>query len=89
MSAGVVAAELLAALAIANHYRQSLPYAFWRKTHYLNFAVWLLALVHGITAGTDSTTPWGIGLYLGSAGLVGALVAGRFLPAERPVRQSS
>ncbi|MGZ4317901.1 MAG: ferric reductase-like transmembrane domain-containing protein, partial [Gaiellaceae bacterium] len=89
VSAGVVAAELLAALAIAYHYRQSLPYAFWRKTHYLNFLVWLLALVHGITAGTDSTTPWGIGLYLGSAGLVGALVAGRFLPAERPVRQSS
>ncbi len=87
VSAGVVAAELLAALAVTNHYRDSLPYGFWRRAHYLNFAVWLLAFVHGIFAGTDATTPWGITLYLVSAGAVAALVAGRFLPAERPVRQ--
>ena len=87
VSAGVVAAELLAALAIANHYRASLPHGFWRKTHYLNFAVWLLAFGHGIFAGTDATTPWGIALYLTSAGLVGWLAAGRFLPAPRPARQ--
>ena len=28
------------ALAITNHYRKRLPYRFWRKAHYLNFAVW-------------------------------------------------
>ena len=56
---GVIAAELLAALAITNRYRKQLPHAFWRRAHYLNFAVWLLALVHGIAAGTDSTTTLG------------------------------
>ncbi len=45
---GIVAAELLLALAITNHYRDRLPYRFWRRTHYLNFAVWALATVHGI-----------------------------------------
>ena len=87
VAAGVVAAELLAALAVTNRYRHSLPRNFWRRAHYLNFAVWLLAFVHGILAGTDATTPWGITLYLASAGAVGALVAGRLLPAQRPARQ--
>ena len=52
---GVITAELLAALAITNRYRKQLPHAFWRRAHYLNFAVWLLALLHGIAAGTDTT----------------------------------
>jgi methionine sulfoxide reductase heme-binding subunit len=74
---GVVALELLAALAIANRYRKRLSYRFWRRTHYLNFAVWLLALVHGIASGTDSGTPWAVGLYALAAGSVGGLLAWR------------
>jgi methionine sulfoxide reductase heme-binding subunit len=69
---GVVALELLAALAVANRYRKRLSYRFWRRTHYVNFAVWTLALVHGIASGTDSGTPWGVLLY----GLAAASVAG-------------
>lgn len=64
---GVVAAELLAALAISNHYRRRIPHGVWRRLHLLNFAVWALALVHGLTAGTDATTPWALALYVGSA----------------------
>jgi methionine sulfoxide reductase heme-binding subunit len=67
---GVVAMELLAALALTNRYRKRLPYRFWRRAHYLNFAVWCLALVHGIGAGTDSRTAWGLLLYASSAGAV-------------------
>ena len=37
---GVVALELLAALAVANRFRKRLSYRFWRRAHYLNFAVW-------------------------------------------------
>ena len=50
---GIAAAELLIALALTNHYRRRLPYRFWRRAHYLNFAVWALALVHGLTASLD------------------------------------
>lgn len=55
---GVAAAELLVALAITNHYRKRLPYRFWRVAHYLNFAVWTLASLHGLMSGTDRGTPW-------------------------------
>jgi predicted ferric reductase len=74
---GIVAAELLAALAVANHYRTRLSYRFWRRTHYLNFAVWSLALLHGLTAGTDASTPWALSLYAGSAWLLLALLVHR------------
>jgi methionine sulfoxide reductase heme-binding subunit len=71
---GIVAAELLAALALTNRYRKRLPYSIWRWAHYLNFAVWALALVHGLTAGTDETSLWALLFYAGSAWLVLALL---------------
>ena len=74
---GIVAAELLAALAVTNHYRKQLSYRVWRRVHYLNFAVWGLALVHGLTAGTDALTTWALLLYAGSAWLVLALLIHR------------
>ena len=76
---GVVALELLAALALANLLRRRLSYTFWRRTHYLNFVVWLLVFVHGITAGTDSDTLWGLSVYTTCAGLVGGFTAWRVL----------
>ena len=84
---GIVAAELLLALAITNHYRDRLPYRFWRRTHYLNFAVWALATVHGIASGTDRSAPWFLAVYALSTASVGAATAWRFgrnrLPAGR------
>ena len=55
---GIAAAELLLALAITNHYRRRLPYRFWRRAHYLNFAIWTLASLHGLMAGTDRGAVW-------------------------------
>jgi sulfoxide reductase heme-binding subunit YedZ len=55
---GIAAAELLVALAITNHYRRRLPYRFWRTAHYLNFAVWTFASLHGLMTGTDRGTTW-------------------------------
>jgi sulfoxide reductase heme-binding subunit YedZ len=78
---GIVGAELLVALAIANHYRKELGHTFWRRAHYLNFAVWTLALVHGLGAGTDTTTPWAVTIYVVSASLVVGLTVRRVLRA--------
>jgi predicted ferric reductase len=89
VAAGVIAAELLAALAITNRYRKALPHRFWRRAHYLNFAVWALALVHGITAGTDTRSLWATALYLSSAALVGGLTTARFVPAQPPPRRTA
>ena len=60
---GVAAAELLLALAITNHYRQRMRYAYWRRAHYLNFAVWAAATAHGVGSGTDRSAWWALGTY--------------------------
>ena len=85
---GVVAAELLAALALTNHYRKSLPNGLWRRLHMLNLAVWALALVHGLTAGTDASTTWALVLYAGSAWLVLALLVHRISLHWNPLRST-
>lgn len=83
VAAGVVAAELLVALALTNRYRTALSYSFWRRAHYLNFAVWLLALVHGVTAGTDSDTVWALVVYATAVAAVTGLMAWRVLQVRR------
>ena len=67
---GVVAAELLLALAITNRYRDRLPYTVWRRAHYLNLAVWTAATIHGLGSGTDRSTPWLLALFVASVLLV-------------------
>lgn len=77
---GIVAAELLVALAVTNHYRKRISYSLWRRLHYLNFAVWIAATAHGLGAGTDSRSTAFLVMYALSAGTIGALALRRFVP---------
>ncbi len=74
---GIAATELLLALAVTNHYRKRLPYAFWRKAHYANFAVWTLASLHGVMSGTDRGVWWLAMIYALSISAVVALLVWR------------
>ena len=87
---GIVAAEILLALAVTNRLRNRLPYRFWRVAHMLNLVVWAAASAHGIAAGTDTTEVWLMTLYLAStaavlAGLALRIARGR-ASAARPLR---
>jgi methionine sulfoxide reductase heme-binding subunit len=75
---GIAAAELLLALAITNRYQRRLPHRVWRRAHYLNFAVWAAASLHGMFAGTDRSSTWLAALYAVSIGSVGAILLWRF-----------
>ena len=71
---GIVSAELLLALAIANHYRRRLSYRFWRRTHYVNFVVWTGATVHGLATGTDRSSVWFLALTMACVAAVCAAI---------------
>jgi sulfoxide reductase heme-binding subunit YedZ len=75
---GIAAAELLLALGFTNRYRRRLPYRVWRSAHYLNFAVWALASLHGLLAGTDRGAAWLALLYAVSVAVVAVLALWRF-----------
>jgi methionine sulfoxide reductase heme-binding subunit len=79
---GIVGAELLLALALTNRFKHRLSYRFWRRTHYLNFAVWAAATAHGIGAGSDSAASWNVLLYAASVALVIGLIARRVARAR-------
>lgn len=74
---GVVALELLLALAIANRLRRRMPYRLWRATHTLNFVVWGAATAHGVMSGTDRDQTWLLSLYIAAAAIVAGSTAAR------------
>jgi hypothetical protein len=74
---GIVAAEMLVALAVTNALRTRIPYRWWRRIHILNFAVWGAATVHGIGAGTDTPSLWMTAIYAGSVSSVLAALVWR------------
>ena len=83
---GVVAVELLLAVSVTNRLRSRLPYRLWRRAHYATLAVWLLATVHGILAGTDRDQAWLVWLYALTVALVAGAGAVRFGRKAAPSR---
>jgi sulfoxide reductase heme-binding subunit YedZ len=75
---GIAAAELLLAIAVTNHYRHRMQYRTWRRVHYLNFAVWSAATVHGLGSGTDRSAPWALALYATTTSTVATTIVWRF-----------
>lgn len=82
---GIIAGYLALAVYLSERVRGRVGYAWWRRFHALAFVAFVFALVHGIATGSDTRTPWALGLYFGSLGLVGFLLVLRLLP-EPPKR---
>jgi sulfoxide reductase heme-binding subunit YedZ len=71
---GVVAMELLVALAITNRLRRRIPYRLWRRAHMLNLVVWLAATGHGVMTGSDRDQAWLLAVYsVAAVTIAGAL----------------
>ena len=82
---GIVAMELLVALAVTNHYRNTrLSYQTWRRIHYVNFVVWGAATLHGVGSGTDRSSPWLMAIYAVAVATVCGLVTWRVARRWRP-----
>jgi sulfoxide reductase heme-binding subunit YedZ len=63
---GVVAAELAALVVVSFKLRTRIGFRNWRRLHWATYAVFALATAHGLAAGTDTSRPWSMGLYLGA-----------------------
>jgi hypothetical protein len=90
LSFGIVATYLGVALAISSYLKKFIGYRVWRTMHYGGFVVWVFALIHGVTTGSDTRAPWATAIYAGSALLVAGLLAVRFgglpIPLGQPPR---
>ncbi|MGW7255783.1 ferric reductase-like transmembrane domain-containing protein [Streptomyces sp. NPDC054834] len=55
---GTVALDLLLAVLVTSLLRARLGHGVWRAVHWLAYACWPIALVHGIGIGTDRGAGW-------------------------------
>lgn len=79
---GVIAAELMLAIAVTNALRDRIGYRLWRTLHALAFPAWALATVHGVLSGTDSDQWWAMALYATASALTVGLLAWRLRGAR-------
>lgn len=75
VAAGSLAAWLVAVVLLSTARAHALTRTRWRQLHALAFPAWLLALVHGIAAGSDSGATAATWLYAVTAATTAALVA--------------
>ncbi len=66
-------------LSLSFYVRKQIGQKTWRALHYLSFATYIFALIHGIAAGTDSSLPWAQNYYWFSAGSLLFLIVYRLL----------
>lgn len=83
-AAGVLAADLMALVYVSFSLRTRIGARAWRRLHWLTYAVFAAATVHGLAAGSDSGRPWALALYAGSLGAVVAATAWRALVPPVP-----
>jgi predicted ferric reductase len=70
---GVIALYLMIVVVGSFYVRRSIGYEAWRAIHYMTFGVFLLALGHGVLAGTDTGATWARAIYWATGLLVGGL----------------
>ncbi|RIK42323.1 MAG: hypothetical protein DCC58_11185 [Chloroflexi bacterium] len=66
MALGIVATQLAFALGLSVWARKWIGFRAWRLLHCLAYPMFLAALSHGIAAGSDTSTIWGMAVYGGS-----------------------
>jgi predicted ferric reductase len=77
MALGIVGLYLGIAIGISTWLRPHIGYKLWRSLHVLTLGIFALATIHGIGTGSDTQTPWALGIYLVSIVLVGLLLCRR------------
>ena len=69
---GVIAFELLIAITVTSLVRGLIGLSAWRAIHWLSYASWPIAVLHGFGTGTDTLSTW----MLAIDGVCNAAVAG-------------
>lgn len=87
---GIIAFYMMALVNLSFQFRKQIGQKRWRSLHYLSFALFILATVHGLAAGTDNGKLGMQIMYLGSGLLVFFLTTYRILSGSgKAVKQES
>ena len=62
---GALASDLIIAVIITSLLRRQMGHGAWRATHWLAYASWPIALLHGFGTGSDAKATWLLALSIG------------------------
>ncbi len=89
---GAVSFDLLLAVTITSLLRQRMGFQSWRAVHWLTYASWPIALLHGLGTGSDVKSTWLLGLSILCIAIVIAAVLARVIdgwPSNRRLRSAA
>jgi predicted ferric reductase len=81
---GAVAVDLMAAVVVTSLLRVRLGHRIWRATHWLAYACWPVAVIHGLGTGSDSGQAWMLGIDVIAVASVAAAATWRLVAGSRP-----
>jgi DMSO/TMAO reductase YedYZ heme-binding membrane subunit len=76
---GAISFDLLLALVITSMMRRRFGFSAWRATHWLAYACWPIALLHGLGTGSDVKSSWMLLITIGCVLVVLAAMLARTL----------
>jgi sulfoxide reductase heme-binding subunit YedZ len=79
---GVIAFDLILALVVTSLVRHLLGHRAWRSVHWLAYAAWPVAILHGLGTGTDAFSVWMLAIDAACVGAVGLAIAWRLRVAS-------
>lgn len=89
VAAGVVAFWLLLAVHMSSVVMKRIPRRWWKLIHLSSYVMLPLGALHGVTAGTDASSPWYQLVSGGLIGLLAFLTAWRALNVQKRARPRS
>jgi sulfoxide reductase heme-binding subunit YedZ len=81
---GALAFDMLLAVAITSALRRRIGTAAWRGMHWLAYACWPIAVVHGLGSGSDARLPGSVLVFLVCVGAVSGAVLWRLVAGRAP-----
>jgi len=86
---GAVAVDLLVAVIVTSLLRVRIGQRVWRAVHWLAYACWPVAAVHGLGVGSDNAQTWMLAVDIAATAAVLAAVWWRLSVATAPARRHS
>jgi len=86
---GALAFDLLLAVIITSLIRVRLGHRTWRAVHWLAYACWPVAVIHGLGIGSDSGQRWMLMIDVAAIAAVGAAVFARLVVQETTDRANT
>ena len=83
---GVVSGWLAALLGLTFYVRRWIGPRLWRRLHRWTLAVYVLAVIHTLGAGTDARSAWLLVIVIGTTAPLAVMALARLLPSDGPQR---